>query len=457
MPRRALEPRTVARVVAAFGFDALRGRSGTGTGAAPAHRLAELHLDGVDDDKRTVARKAARGIPIGAPPASTATPFDFAFAALFDWSRNGGQDSFEAALDLMAEVVIPLDPAEIIQAFASLMRVTVQTEFEDPEARFLTGFAVEALALDYIREQGFREATGGPPAAGPPDESLAWATWLIEQRRQESRQTTQGYEAVFTFGMLLMRRRPRPGYSVGRIVRAVQSLWIGGMHRAFLLPEEYPEYGTDAPLPPVSPATGLPEGSGPIELAMIDLVMGMTEESLFSFKHDSLESRLVVAGLHHYRTSASVVRRETLVAEIGVDETFVRECFPSDGAFASACFQWLAGEWAGFGPFSQLFRTSGIAGVEALLEWVASVHQEFPALLGAASFTRGDPAFDEIVVFVSSVFCLEPIGASGVAGPDEVRRARRSLEAAATGGDWRAAAGLPPRRRTDPVDRSGQV
>ena len=81
MGRTELDPRAVARVIAAYGFEALRGRRGTGSGAAPSHRLAELPLEGLDTDKRTVARKAARGLPPGAPPASTATPFDFAMAA----------------------------------------------------------------------------------------------------------------------------------------------------------------------------------------------------------------------------------------------------------------------------------------------------------------------------------------------------------------------------------------
>ncbi len=447
MPRRALAPRTVARVVGAFGFDALRGRSGTGAGAAPAHRLAELHLDGVDDDKRTVARKAAQGIPAGAPPASTATPFDFAFAAMFDWSRNGGQQSFEAALDIMGEMMVPLDTAGMVEAMASLLHLTVQVEFEDPEARFLTGFAVQALAIDYIREQGFRQLTSTDDGAAGSDESLAWANWLMDQRRKESRETTQGYEAVLTFGLLLMRRRPKPGYSVGRIVRAVQALWIGGLHRAFLMADEYPEYGRGAPPAPISPVTGLPEGNGQIEQSMLDLVLGMTEESLFSVNQSSIEDRLIVAGLHHYRTADVVVPLDALIAESGADERFARERFASDRVFASACFQRLAGGWEGFAPFARLFRASAMAGVDALLEWVASVRHEFPVLLDAAGFERGDPAFDELVTFVAMVLSRRSLGMSGVVSPDDVRRARRCVEAASAGADWRSFAGLQPRRQ----------
>ncbi len=148
MGRSELDPTAVARVIAAFGFEAVRGRSSTGTGAAPAHRVAGLHLDGVPSDKRTVARRATQGYPAGAPAPSTALPFDFAMAAMYDWSRNGGQDSFQAALEIMAERVVPLDPNEFVDpdrladAMASLLRVTVQVEFDDPNARFLTGYAI---------------------------------------------------------------------------------------------------------------------------------------------------------------------------------------------------------------------------------------------------------------------------------------------------------------------------
>ena len=447
MPRRALDPRTVARVVAAFGFDALRGTSGTGTGAAPAHRLAGLRIDGVDDDKRTVARKASEGIPSGAPPASTATPFDFAFAELFDWSRNGGRASFEAALDVMGEMVVPLDPDGIEEAIASLMRLTVDVEFEDPAALRLTGVAVQALALDYVSQCEFRRLTRPGTTDRDVDESLVWANWLLDKRRQESRQTTSGYEVVLDFALLRLRRRPKPGYSTRRIVRAVQSLWDGSMNRAFLLPEEYPEYGQGAPTVPISPSTGLPEGDGQIEQAMVDLIVGMTEDSLFATNHASLETQLVVAALHRYRTAAGPVALDPLIGETGADGAVMRERFPTDQALASACLRWLAGEWQGFEPFAQQFHSAAMAGVEALLTWVDSVHRDFPALLGAAGFLRGDPAFDEVVAFTATVLSGTPLGRNGVVGPDHLRRARVCVEAAATGGDWRTIVTSQRRRR----------
>jgi len=457
MARKAFDPRTVAHVVAAFGFEALRGRAGTGSGAAPAHRLAELRIDGVDDDKRTVARKAVQAVPAGAPPASTATPFDVGLGALFDWSRNGGKESFAAALDIMGDVVVPLAPEEIVGATASLLRMTVQVEFDDPDARFLTGFGVQALALDYVRERDFRKQSRPIDAPDHGDESLAWARWLLEQRRDESRQTTEGYEAVLALALLLLRRRPKPGYTVARIVAAAQSLWIGGMHRAFLLPDEYPEYGPGAPPARKSSATGLPEGDGPIELAMVDLIMGMTEESLFAVNQVNLEGRFVVAGLHRYRSSAGAVDVKGLIEETGADPTLARDHFPTDRALASACLQWLAGEWSGFGTFARQFRHAAVAGVEALLEWVGTVHRNFPALLVSAGFAPGDPAFDEVVAFIAVVLSRTTFGASGAAGPDDARRARSCVEAAASGGRWRDIAGLPPRRSegTDVLEPAG--
>ena len=80
---------------------------------------------------------------------------------------------------------------------------------------------------------------------------------------------------------------------------------------------------------------------------------------------------------------------------------------------------------------------------------------DFPALLGAAGFTRGDPAFDEVVAFVAMVHSRSSVGMNGAVNPDDVRQARRCVEAAVAGDDWRAIAGLPARRagtaRPDPV------
>ncbi len=449
MVRRELDPHSVARVIGAYGFDAVRGRPGSGSGAAPAHRLAELRLDGVDDDKRTVARKAARGIPTGSPPPSTATPFDFAVATLFDWSRNGGRAGFESALDVMAALIVPLGTEELPAAIASLLRLGIQNQFDSPEPQFLTGFGVQALALQYIRDSGFRQVADPSAPSGGSDEPLAWAKWLMDQRRQETRLTAEVYETVLSLCLLLLRRRPKPGYSIARIVRAAQSLWIGGLHRAFLDPGEYPEYGRGAPRPPVSAATGLPDGDGQIELAMVDLIMGMTEESLFSVNQTNLGSRLIAEGLHRYRTSESSVEVASLTEGTGVDAALIRELFPTDREFASGCLRWLAGEWEGFDSFAREFRATAAAGAEALLEWVGGVRRDFPALLDSAGFASGDPAFDEVVAFLSIVLSRDPQGANGVVSPDDVKRARRCVEAAARGENWHTVVDLAPRARSE--------
>ena len=444
MGRTELNPRTVARVIAAYGFEAIRGRSGSGSGAAPSHRLAELHLEGVDSDKRTVARKAVKGLPGGSPPVSTATPFDFAMAALFDWSRNGGQASFEVALNLMGELFVPLEPDELYGAIASLLRLTVQAEFDDPDTRFLTGFSVQTAALDFIRERDFRRSVEPETGAEEPKESLAWARWLTERRRHEVRQTAEGYEAVLTFGLLLFRRRPKPGYSIAQIVRAAQSLWTGGMHRAFLEPDLYPEYGRGVPSTGTSPTTGLPVGDGQIERAMVDLIVGMTEESLFSVNLSTLESHVITEGLRLYRTADSIVPLESVTEPAEVSFALVREQFPTDKDLASACVRWLAGEWTGFDTFAYQFREAAKAAVVVLLEWVSRVRMDFPILLQSAGFSTGDPAFDEVVVFVSLVLSQRAVGGSAVANPADVKWARRCVEEAANGGDWRKMARLGP-------------
>jgi hypothetical protein len=443
MGRTGLDPRAVARVIAAYGFEALRGRKGTGSGAAPSHRLAEFPLDGLDADKRTVARKAARGFPPGAPPASTATPFDFAMAAQYDWSRNGGQASFQAALEIIGEVFPPLGPDEYLDAAASLLRMTIQVEFDEPHSPFLLALGVQAMALDYVRGRDLRRVAGPPAGRAASEESLAWATWLLGQRREESRQTAEGYEAVLTFLLLMLRRRPRHGYSISQIVRSLQSLWAGGIHRAFLEPELYPEYHRKRSPSEVSTATGLPVGDGQIERGMVDLIVGMTEESLFAANRIDIERVAVAEALDRYRTAGATVRVASIVEAMGAEADLVLERFATDGELAAACVRWLAGEWRGFDSFAQQFRSAASAGVVVLLEWVSGVRSQFPVLLESAGFASGDPAFDEVVAFVSVVLARTTIGSSAVPSPDDVKRARACVEAAAAGGDWRSLAALP--------------
>jgi hypothetical protein len=443
MGRTELDPRAVAQVIAAYGFEALRGRKGAGSGAAPSHRLAELRIDGFDADKRTVARKAARGIPPGAPPASTATPFDFAMAAQYDWSRNGGQASFQAALEIIGTVFPSLGAEEYLDVAASLLRLTVQVEFDEPVGPFLTASGVEAVAIDYIRSQDIRRAAAPREGRDASEESLAWATWLIEQRRQESRRTSEGYEAVLTFLLLVLRRRPRPGYSIAQIIRSVRSQWIGGMHQAFLDPDLYPEYRRRPPTADGSGATGLPPGDGQIERAMIDLIIGMTEESLFAANRNDLESRVIAVALDRYRTARRAVRLDAVTGTAGTDVALVRERFPTDGDLASACVRRLAGEWTGFDAFAHQFRNAASHGVTILLDWVSGVRREYPVLLDAAGFAAGNPAFDEVVAFVAVVLGRTAIGGSATPSPSDVKWARACVEDATLGRDWRTRAGIP--------------
>jgi len=438
MARNELDPRAVERVIAAYGFEALRGSRGSGSGAAPAHRLAELHLEGFDSDKRTVARKAAQGMPAGAPPASTATPFDFAMAAQFDWARNGGQASFEVGLELIAEVFPSLGPEDYVDMTASLMRLTVQVEFDEPVSPFLTAIAVESVALDYVRSQDLRRTAGPESGRAASEEALAWATWLLDQRRREARQTTEGYEAALGLLLLVIRRRPKPGYTLAQIVRAAQAQWIGGMHQAHLDPAAFPEYHRPGPAPAAGWG-GLPPGDGQIERAMVDLIMGMTEEGLFAVRVTDLESRLVADALERYRTSPAMVRLE----DVATDLALARERFPTDDSLAAACLGRLAGEWSGFETLANQFRTAAATGAAILLDWVADVRATYPALLGAAGFGTGDRAFDEVVSFVAVVFGRTTEHGGVTPAPADVKWARACVQDAADGRDWRTRPGVP--------------
>lgn len=174
----------------------------------------------------------------------------------------------------------------------------------------------------------------------------------------------------------------------------------------------------------------------------------MTEESLFAVNRSDLESRVIVDALDNYRTAGSAVRLDAVTEATGADMAVVRERFPTDEDLASACLRWLAGEWTGFDVFARQFRNAASGGVVILLDWVSGVRREYPALLDAAGFAAGDPAFDEVVAFVSVVLGQTTAGRSAVPSPADVKRARACVGEAARGGDWRVLARLPGRRST---------
>lgn len=91
----------------------------------------------------------------------------------------------------------------------------------------------------------------------------------------------------------------------------------------------------------------------------------------------------------------------------------------------------------GFDSFARRFSGAAMAGVVALLEWASDVRRDFPMLLRAAGFVNGSPAFDEVTTFVSLVIARKTFGWSSAVNPDVVKWARRCVEDAASGGNWR--------------------
>ncbi len=446
MTKTELDPYLIARVIASRAFGSIRGRRSSGTGAAPAHYLAELSVPGMPSDKRTVSRQVMGGRFPGSPPPSTATSFDYAMAALFDWELNGGKNGFAAGIEAIASILGDFSNEELLKAIASLMRTTVQSEVDQPDRRFLTGFAVQALAIEYVNETEFRRSSTF--VASEEEETLVWARWLLHRRRLEIEQTTDGFAALLSFGLLLLGRRPRAGYSLIEIVRAVQALWTGSLFHYQLDPTLFPEYATSEDRT-ANETTGLPVGNGVIERAMVDLLLAMTEESVFAARTaDQTESRVVEEALGAYQTAKHPVEVVEASRQAGASPTALSGRFPSQRDLAQACLASLAGEWDGLYRFADQFRTAAPAGAEALLVWVRTVRTDYPVLLEAAGFVPGDRTFDELVMLIATLLSCQRHGQSGVPSPDTKSRARRCLLAARDGGDWHdQLVGRPSRAR----------
>jgi len=434
MTKADLDPYLVARVIASRAFAAVRGQRSSGTGAAPAHKLAELRLEGMAGDKRTVARKATRGRFPGSPASSTATPFDYAMAALFDWDINGGKEGFALGVDLVASILGDYSTEEILVAVASLFRTTVQSEIDDPQRRFLTGFAVQAMAIEFVNETEFRRDSGEQDR--DESEALAWAGWLLERRRMEAERTTESFVALLSFGLLLLGRRPRPGYTLVDVVLGTQALWTGSLLQYHLNPTAFPDYRIDRSQE-ADPATGLPQGDGPIERMMVDLMLGMTEGSVFAARiGDATDSDLIAGALSCYRTSRQPVSISEAAQAAGIDSEALRDEFTTPTDLAQACFGYLAGEWDGFYRFAEEFRTAAPSGAEALLVWIQNLSTEYPVLLQVAGFRPGDRAFDELTSLIATMHSRQRHGQSASPSPSASDRARSCLLAAAERRSW---------------------
>ena len=212
-------------------------------------------------------------------------------------------------------------------------------------------------------------------------------------------------------------RRPRVGYTTDQIVTAMQALWNGMVFRVLL--DEQP---IDA---------GIEPGDGPVEHAMWDLAMGMTEPS--------------VLGLKSEVTDPATVSVESVLARLRDGEPVETV----DEETARACVDDLLGRWAEVVTTPIVladFAAASLAIVEGILVWIARIASDYPGLLQAAQFDSTDPTYREVLELLSAAL-LADAGATydSVDRGAEVaatKRARELLNVAVSNGDLERALSL---------------
>jgi hypothetical protein len=424
---------TIAQVIGSRLFTSIRGAKRGGS--APTTLVARL----LKRDRETIVEASRRADKISGPLPSncgSATPFDRAMAKSYNWSANGGKAGFEAGMQIM-DAFVHLETRDVAVAVRAMLRQTVVDALSD-ENLFLTQLTVQAAAMEHLKHR-----VGGPypldaDGVEERERTSSWAEWLLSLRREEWKATTNNYVWLLGIALRLLARRPKPGATLHDIVVSMQSLWAGAIFRCYLDPEAISSY--------VDPA-GPPE-EGPIERAMWDLVMGMTEDGVFTptIDWDGTERVLVEIaleilhqeeGMPGRTASVDEVVKEAVRRGVTVDLTIARALFADDAALAARCFDYLMGSWESEvkdSDFARSFALAAFPAAEALLIWLSEVRGRYPCLLDAFGFDQSNAAYDELTDFLAIVLSTDPPDAT--LGPSWRRRARKYIDLAATGGAW---------------------
>jgi hypothetical protein len=447
---KKLDHQAIALAIGTIGFEALRGPA-VGGGAAPTKLLSSSPDPRLPKSRNTITSRARKGLPKDAPARESATPFDYAMTQLFDWETNGGRDAFIGALGVFRSFA-ELDVMHVEEAMRLILRLSIDAA-HDPKNHFLVGYGVQAFIIQYLQmatsDEVVPRATT-PSAAKHRRQTKAWASWLRDRRLKEMQTTTEAFEVLLSIGLLMLRRRPKVGYSVSDIVRSAQALWAGSVFRSLIEPEAYPEYHQGPLDGPDGPVHGFPIAGGAIERAMVDVILAMSEPGIFTRPATRAQAAVIEAALKLYRRPdpKRTVAVPTAARDAGIPSATGLDYFRGAEELARACLQHLGANWVGFIEFARAFRHAALPAAETVLLWVEDIHREYPHLLARAGFVPNDPAFEEIAHFVATAVSPRHLGVSVQDRRAELRRARELLERVTIGGDANSL--LKSARRTWP-------
>lgn len=377
--------------------------------------------------RSTIPRAAARsltGRSYRSPLPRHVTPFDASMALAFDWAQNGGQKGFADAISALEDFVHvdAMDVPGVVRLGLGLM----VAEARKPTDRFLTVFAVHATAMDYLRVDP--DSIGYPLSEREGEirkENVSWAQWLHDRRIEEVDETSRNFESLMSTVLSKVGRRPKAGYRVMDIVKAMQAMWSGMVYQSLMKPYDYPSCEI---------------GEGPIETAMWDLAVGMSEEIVASPQNAPrpASDEVIEVALVLYK-AGEIVNIDTVAARVqGMGSREIREWYPKMQQLAQACLEARLGKWDGEvvdgRRLAETFGPLAIPVAEAMLSTINDIRTDYPGLLAAAEFDQRNDMFTRLVDFLAIAITDPP----GAISPSAKARARQCVTAVVAGEDWEA-------------------
>jgi hypothetical protein len=281
-------------------FSAMRGPNSRG--AVPRSAFGNV-------DVSTVDRSVRRAFP----GEKGRTPFDLAARHLCSMDA-GTATTLEAVFEAVQQSFRDADE------IGATLRVFLRANFEVAceEEGLLATLIVQTAACAYVESQPVQI-----PAADEPDQLRA-AREVIAMRRQLSAQMIDSYTAGLATALRRLRRRPKSGSSMQRIVLAVMANTDG-----FLLLHKLQSDLVDADL---------------VVETQWSIIWGLTEPGLLDppDRFNPSERDLVEAALAVFAENRKPGLEE-LARTCGVPAEEARELFPDDDMLAQRCMDYAVG------------------------------------------------------------------------------------------------------------------
>ena len=303
-------------------FAAMRGPNSRG--AVPRSAFGSV-------DVSTVDRSVRRAFP----EEKGRTPFDLAAHHLCSMDA-GTATTLQAVFEAVQQSFRDADE------IGETLRVFLRADFEEAcrEEGLLATLIVQTAACAYIESR--------PPGAAGDSDQLRAAHEVIAMRQQLIAQMTESYTAGLATALRRLRRRPKSGFTIQRIVLAVTASIDG-----FLVLYKLQRDLVDAEL---------------VVESLWSIIWGLTEPGLLDppDRFNPTERNLVEAALTVFAEDTKP-ELEELAVRCGVPIEDARELFPDDDVLAQRCMDYAVGSSVETEAIAVNVRGAELAAIRDLL------------------------------------------------------------------------------------------